>query len=128
MSNAVPVKSSKPETGKSATRSPASQVSRGQVPSVVTDSASKIRSDMVIGQGNLSGNGGGSASAKEVKTAQMKTSHSTVTNPVANTHGAQPNKGELKVGPQDSTAALGDGKKKKSAAQTMYPNFFPLKE
>lgn len=125
--NGVPVKSSKPAVGVSANRSPASQVTRGQVQAPISDSASKIRADMVIGQGNLKGDGGSSSATPAGKGGQMQRTHTTVTNPVANIHGAPENKGVMKLGPQDSDTNLA-GKKKKSAAQVMYPNFFPLKE
>lgn len=50
-----------------------------------------------------------------------------VPNKTANTQGAPENKGTMKVGPQDSTTNLAGAKKKKSPAESLYPNY-PLKE
>lgn len=101
--NGVPVKNSTPAVGMSANRSPKPDVTKGQL------------------------KGGAAAGAgPQGKQGQMQVTDTKVSNPVANTQGAQANKGEMKVGPQDSTTNLA-GKKKKTPAETLYPNF-PLKE
>lgn len=103
--NGVPVKNSKPAVGVTADRSPKADITKGQ----------------------LKGGAAPGASGAAGKEGQMQRTDTTVPNKVAATQGAQPNKGEMKVGPQDSTTVLAEKKKKKSPAETLYPNF-PLKE
>jgi hypothetical protein len=48
---------------------------------------------------------------------------STVRGAVSNRHGAQPNKGTMKTGPQDSTTQLAGKKKpRRSPAEILYPH------
>lgn len=99
----VPVKSSTPAVGVTANRSPKGDVTKGQ----------------------LKGGAPAAATGPKGKEGQMQVTDTKIDNPVANTQGAPQNKGELKVGPQDSTKNLVG--KKKTPAETLYPNF-PLKE
>lgn len=99
----VPVKSSTPAVGVTASRSPKADVTKGQL------------------KGGAMPTGG----APRGKEGQMQVTDTKIDNPVANTQGAPQNKGALKVGPQDSTTNLTG--KKKTPAETLYPNF-PLKE